>query len=252
MQANDFERYKELMAQEQDAAANEKIEVIERFLRDTEEYLTRLTEKIASVQLNQEASTAAAAATADARAQASLTCLGLTAQTVASALCSSAAPHVAFVLSCFTSPFGRGHAIPSSPGNGPTPTRSPPSSRPWISCKAACSLQLIRSAIAQFRECTKTSPQLSLRLIMQGKSEEEVLAIGKAAAAEAAATVEKSVEDNDDMDDDAQARYYRCAGRPGASQLKDCRVGAAHSIAWRSQNNARPEATPGRGITCSS
>ncbi len=52
---------------------------------------------------------------------------------------------------------------------------------------------------------------------MQGKSEEEVLAIGKAAAAEAAATVEKSVEDKDDMDDDAQARYYRCAGRPCAS-----------------------------------
>ena len=79
-QANDFERYKELMAQEQDAAANEKIEVIERFLRDTEEYLTRLTEKIASVQLNQEASTAAAAATADARAQArielSIFCVG--------------------------------------------------------------------------------------------------------------------------------------------------------------------------------
>ena len=69
-QANDFERYKELMAQEQDAAANEKLEVIERFLRDTEEYLTRLTEKIASVQVNQEASAAAATATADARAQA--------------------------------------------------------------------------------------------------------------------------------------------------------------------------------------
>ena len=37
-----------------------------------------------------------------------------------------------------------------------------------------------------------------------------MLAIGKAAAAEAAANVEKSVEDKDDMDDDAQARYYRC------------------------------------------
>ncbi len=68
-QANDFERYKELMAQEQDAAANEKLEVIERFLRDTEEYLQRLTEKIASVQQNQEATVAAAAATAAARAQ---------------------------------------------------------------------------------------------------------------------------------------------------------------------------------------
>ena len=69
LQANDFERYKELMAQEQDAAANEKLEVIERFLRDTEDYLQRLTEKIASVQTNQEASTAAASATAAARAQ---------------------------------------------------------------------------------------------------------------------------------------------------------------------------------------
>ena len=39
-----------------------------------------------------------------------------------------------------------------------------------------------------------------------------MLAIGKLAAAEAAATVEKSVEDKDDMDDDAQARYYRCGG----------------------------------------
>ena len=57
------------MAQEQDAAANEKLEVIERFLRDTEEYLQRLTEKISSVQQNQEASAAAASATAAARAQ---------------------------------------------------------------------------------------------------------------------------------------------------------------------------------------
>ena len=47
-------------------------------------------------------------------------------------------------------------------------------------------------------------------MLLQGKSEEEVLAIGKAAAAEAAAVIEKAVEDKDDMDDDAQARYYRC------------------------------------------
>jgi len=112
-QANDFERYKELMAQEQDAAANEKIEVIERFLRDTEEYLTRLTEKIASVQLNQEASTAAAAATADARVQASLMGLGIAAQTVALAHRRPATLRVAAVLSCFTSPFGRDHAVPT-------------------------------------------------------------------------------------------------------------------------------------------
>jgi len=63
---------------------------------------------------------------------------------------------------------------------------------------------------------------------MQGKSEEEVLAIGKAAAAEAAATVEKSVEDKDDMDDDAQARYYRCAGRPGATKQ-----GIAVSVSYK-------------------
>ena len=56
----------------------------------------------------------------------------------------------------------------------------------------------------------KISPHHCLHSMVQGKSEEEVLAIGKAAAAEAAANVEKAVEDKDDMDDDAQARYYRC------------------------------------------
>jgi len=152
-QANDFERYKELMAQEQDAAANEKIEVIERFLRDTEEYLTRLTEKIASVQLNQEASTAAAAATADARAQARLTGLGAIAQTEAVTAHSSATIRVAagpillhVAVRAVTMP------SPPSPPNGPPSKHSRPSSWPWISCKRAYTLQLVKSSTAHFDE----------------------------------------------------------------------------------------------------
>ena len=71
LQANDFERYRELMQQEQGAAAGEKFEVISKFLKDTEDYLHRLAEKVASVKLSQEASEASARATADARSQVS-------------------------------------------------------------------------------------------------------------------------------------------------------------------------------------
>ena len=57
------------MQQEQDTAAGEKFEVISKFLQDTEAYLHRLAEKVASVKLSQEASEAATRATAEARAQ---------------------------------------------------------------------------------------------------------------------------------------------------------------------------------------
>lgn len=68
-QANDFERYRELMQEQQDSASGEKFEVISKFLQDTEAYLHRLAEKVASVKLSQEASEAATRATAEARAQ---------------------------------------------------------------------------------------------------------------------------------------------------------------------------------------
>ena len=53
-----------------------------------------------------------------------------------------------------------------------------------------------------------------------------MLAIGKAAAAEAAANVEKSVEDKDDINDDAQARYYRCGALTVVSFVRFCRWGS--------------------------
>ena len=70
-----------------------------------------------------------------------------------------------------------------------------------------------------------SEPAVLIRCVPgQGKSEEEVLAIGKAAAAEAAANVEKSVEDKDDMDDDAQARYYRCGNGNDPGSISRVRV----------------------------
>ena len=48
------------------------------------------------------------------------------------------------------------------------------------------------------------------RVRLQGKSEDEVMAIAKAAAAEAVATYELAANDHPDAGEDAQSRYYRC------------------------------------------
>ena len=69
-QAHDFEAYQELLRETAGpGSAVERYEVISKFLSDTEDYLHKLAAKVASVKLSQEASEAAAAAIAEARAQ---------------------------------------------------------------------------------------------------------------------------------------------------------------------------------------
>ncbi len=69
-QANDWEAYQELLRQQMGPeTTTERYEVITRFLTETEDYLHKLASKVASVRLSQQASEAAAAAVADARAQ---------------------------------------------------------------------------------------------------------------------------------------------------------------------------------------
>eukprot|EP00884_Botryococcus_braunii_P001518 jgi/Botrbrau1/11367/Bobra.0038s0115.1 len=70
LKANDWEAYQELLRQQMGPeTTTERYEVITRFLTETEDYLNKLASKVASVRLSQQASEAAAAAVADARAQ---------------------------------------------------------------------------------------------------------------------------------------------------------------------------------------
>ncbi|KAK9785522.1 hypothetical protein WJX73_005391 [Symbiochloris irregularis] len=72
LKAHDFEAYQELLQRETGgtgATPGERYEAISKFLSETEDYLHRLTARVASVKLAQEASEAAAAAIAAARLQ---------------------------------------------------------------------------------------------------------------------------------------------------------------------------------------
>lgn len=72
-QAHDFEAYQELLQRETGGTApGERYEAISKFLSETEEYLHKLTARVASVKLAQEASEAAAAAISAARLQVGL------------------------------------------------------------------------------------------------------------------------------------------------------------------------------------
>lgn len=69
-QAHDFEAYQEMLRETAPPGSSaERFEVISKFLSTTEEYLNRLSSKVASVKMTQEASEAAALAVSKARAQ---------------------------------------------------------------------------------------------------------------------------------------------------------------------------------------
>lgn len=71
-QAHDFEAYQEMLRETAPPGSSaERFEVISKFLSTTEEYLNRLSSKVASVKMTQEASEAAALAVSKARAQVS-------------------------------------------------------------------------------------------------------------------------------------------------------------------------------------
>lgn len=70
MQAHDFEAYQEMLRETAPpGSSTERFEVISKFLTTTEEYLNKLSSKVASVKMTQEASEAAALAVSKARAQ---------------------------------------------------------------------------------------------------------------------------------------------------------------------------------------
>ena len=70
MQAHDFEAYQEMLRETApQGTSSERFEVISKFLTTTEEYLNKLSSKVASVKMTQEASEAASLAVTQARAQ---------------------------------------------------------------------------------------------------------------------------------------------------------------------------------------
>ncbi len=75
MQAHDFEAYQEMLRETApQGTSSERFEVISKFLTTTEEYLNKLSSKVASVKMTQEASEAAALAVTKGRAQVRLLC----------------------------------------------------------------------------------------------------------------------------------------------------------------------------------
>ncbi|CAK0787464.1 hypothetical protein CVIRNUC_010684 [Coccomyxa viridis] len=70
LKAHDFEAYQEMLRETAPpGSSTERFEVISKFLTTTEEYLNKLSTKVASVKMTQEASEAAALAVSKARAQ---------------------------------------------------------------------------------------------------------------------------------------------------------------------------------------
>ena len=79
VQAHDFEAYQEMLRETApQGTSSERFEVISKFLTTTEEYLNKLSSKVASVKMTQEASEAAALAVTKGRAQVHLLILAVT------------------------------------------------------------------------------------------------------------------------------------------------------------------------------